>query len=91
MPVLLFVLSDNWSTRQYKLVMFWPGLAQKLWLWLGLRWLWPAKILGRAKGTTHSLALACHGFWHIKLISMLGHRKGGIGMHWSIKTKILCL
>ena len=48
------------------LVMFRPGLAQKPWLWLGLRQLWPAKDLSRAKAATHSLALAWpspgHGF-----------------------------
>jgi len=38
--------------------------------WLGLRWLWPAEILGQAKAASHSLALAwpgpSHSFWCTK-------------------------
>jgi hypothetical protein len=49
--------------------MFWPSLAQKPWLWLDLRWLWPAENLGQAKAATHGLALAQPGpscvFWHV--------------------------
>ena len=40
------------------LVMFWPGLAQKPRLWLGLRRLWLSQELGRAKAATHGLAQA---------------------------------
>jgi len=59
------------QTFNLHVVIFQPSLAQKPWLWLGLRWLWPAEILGQAKATTHGLALAwpgpSHSFWGTKL------------------------
>jgi hypothetical protein len=61
--------SQSWKGRT-GIVMFQPSLAQKPWLWLGLRHLWPAQDLGQAKAATHGLALAwpspgC-GFWHVE-------------------------
>ena len=40
------------------LVLFWPGLARKPQLWLGLKQLWLCEIMGWAKAIFHGLALA---------------------------------
>ncbi len=54
-----------WGTA-VGVVLFGPGLAQKPWLWPGLRGLWLSQKLGQAKAPTHGLALAwlgpSHGF-----------------------------
>jgi hypothetical protein len=46
------------------LVLFWPGLASKLRLWLGLRWLWLSQHTGQAKAVNQGLALAWPGPGH---------------------------
>ena len=52
--------------------MFRPGLAQKPWLWLGLRQLRLSREMGQAKATTHGLAPARLGpsrsFWKRRYI-----------------------
>ena len=45
-------------------VVFWPGLAWKPCLWLGLRWLWLSQTPGQAKAVNHGLALAWPGPGH---------------------------
>ena len=51
----------NSDQLYFSIIMFWPGLAQKPWLWLGLLQLWLFWDLGQVKALTPGLALAWLG------------------------------